>query len=106
MNSPVKGFSLYVESEDVAVAIAELENALSQFKSGDKAFKESGTIVGNVRVSYCHLYCLLCAAMECFSSMLICLNTSIIHSAMVLPYRYTVFSISDEVTYAGRVLLD
>lgn len=25
MSSPVKGFSLYVESEDVAVAIAELE---------------------------------------------------------------------------------
>ncbi|MCZ8930863.1 hypothetical protein OM190_24855, partial [Escherichia albertii] len=37
MSSPIKGFSLYVESEDMAVAIAELENALSQLKNGDKA---------------------------------------------------------------------
>ncbi len=44
--------------------------------------------------------------MECLILMPICLNTSIIQSAMALPYRYTVYSISDEVTYAGRVLLD
>ncbi len=44
--------------------------------------------------------------MECLILMPVCLNTSIIQSAMTLPYRYTVYSISDEVTYAGRVLLD
>ncbi|ENU6103856.1 hypothetical protein MRT22_24425 [Escherichia coli] len=62
MSSPIKGFSLYVESEDMAVAIAELENALSQLKNGDKAFKESGTLVGNVRASYCYPYRPHCAA--------------------------------------------
>lgn len=62
MNSPVKDFSLYVESEDAAVAIAELENALSQLKSGDAAFKESSTLVGNVRASYRYPYRLHCAA--------------------------------------------
>ncbi|EAM4476167.1 hypothetical protein EOH33_24200 [Salmonella enterica] len=61
-DSKVKGFSLYVESEDVAVAIAELENALSQIKSGGAAFKESGTLIGNVRASYCYPYRPHCAA--------------------------------------------
>lgn len=59
-DSKVKGFSLYVESEDTCVAITSLENALSQLKSGDVAFKESGTMVGNVRVSYsypCRFHC-------------------------------------------------
>ncbi|MEY0287984.1 hypothetical protein AB7303_15330 [Providencia rettgeri] len=60
-DSKVKGFSLYVESEDTCVAIAALENALSQLKSGDAAFKESGTMVGNVRVSYNYPHRLHCA---------------------------------------------
>ena len=61
-DSKVKGFSLYVESEDLHVAITALENALSQLKRGDVAFKENGALVGNVRASYRYSYRPHCAA--------------------------------------------
>ena len=61
-DSKVKGFTLYVESEDTGVAITALEHALSQLKSGDAAFKESGTLVGSVKASYRYPYRFHCAA--------------------------------------------
>ena len=61
-SSKVKAFSLHVESEDTMGAIIALENALSQLKGGDAAFKESGTMVGNVRASYSYPYRPHCAA--------------------------------------------
>lgn len=61
-DSKVKGFSLYIESEDACEAITGLENALSQLKGGDAVFKESGTMVGDVRASYRYPYRLHCAA--------------------------------------------
>lgn len=62
MDSKVKGFSLYVESEDSKDAIIALENALSQLKSGDLAFKESGMLFDNIRASYSYPYRPHCAA--------------------------------------------
>lgn len=52
LDSKVKGFSLYVESEDSRSAIIALENFLSQLNGENTAFKESGKMVGNIRASY------------------------------------------------------
>lgn len=61
-DSKVKGFSLYIESEDALTAISELENALLKLKSGDDSFKEGGVMVGNVKVKYCYPYRPHCGA--------------------------------------------
>lgn len=61
-DSKVKGFSLYVESEDASAAIAALENARSQLKSGGEAFKESEVTIGCVRVRYEYPYRPHCAS--------------------------------------------
>lgn len=61
LDSKVKGFTLYVESDDTCLAITALENALSKLKCGDAAFKERSTMVGSVRVGYDYPYRPHCA---------------------------------------------
>lgn len=63
-DSKVKGFSLYVESEDTYEAIYALENALSLLRSGDKAFKRSGTKIGIVCAKYTYPYRFHCGAFD------------------------------------------
>jgi len=61
LGSKVKGYSLYVESEDLNEAISALENALLKLKNGEVMAKESGVMVDGVRASYCYPYRPHCA---------------------------------------------
>lgn len=61
-NSKVKGFSLYVESEDVHTAIVAFEHALSELKNEEMTFKESGVMIGDVKAGYSYPYRFHCAA--------------------------------------------